>query len=291
MCTHFQGFRILRQSQFPPHPSHDLLENSLNSNWFPGLHIMACPWGFVIEKEAPFQENWNASFDFHHCLLCYTDPCYKTQHCLQRLIKASRTQDQLDSIYEIFVERPKWQRNWRAREEGQQCHKIQRYSLELLHKTLVPESWPLLGFEYYSSIQDFAYPYVNFLGCNSYSSNVYFPYISYNNLDICIQRGFLTDNTISNLHYFVETYFMLHKKQASLLISKKHWDSPIQSWLTKENRKNLWLSKNGTGKWKNRLLYISPGLIGTTTTSTTSSFSLLSYLVETFVDNFFSDLL
>jgi hypothetical protein len=62
----------------------------------------------------------------------------------------------------------------------------------------------------------------------------------------------------------------------------------------KENRTDIWRSRNGTGKRRIRILPVATGLIGyqrTKRVTTTPSFSLLHYLAETFIDNYFSDLL
>jgi hypothetical protein len=62
----------------------------------------------------------------------------------------------------------------------------------------------------------------------------------------------------------------------------------------KEKQTNLWCSRNGTGKQRNRILPVATRLMGYTGTgrvTTTPSFSLLHYLAETFIDDYFSDLL
>ena len=101
--VYFQGFEILQHAHFPPNaPHHVELENSLTSNWLPPAEVLNNPRCWTTCKFAPWTSDWNKAFNTQQCHLfkysCTT--AHKAQRRLQRLIKAAKTQDELDAIYE-----------------------------------------------------------------------------------------------------------------------------------------------------------------------------------------------
>jgi hypothetical protein len=167
--------------------------------------------------------------------------------------------------------------------------------IEHLHYTAVPPSWPLSGFDSIVYNSDFPTPYENFLNLNSHSPYRYFPYHTCYD-DVCVQEGLIINTYIDNLHYFAEMHFNLHELLAILpvLVTETPQTHPSTYQSRKENQTKSWRSRNGTGKRRNRILPVATKLIGymrTGRVTTTPSFSLLHYLAETFIDDYFSDLL
>ena len=100
--VHFQGFEILWRTQFPPNaPHHVELENSLTPNWLPP-EVLDNPRRWTTRKFAPWTSDWNEAFDARqrHLFKYSKTTAHKAQRHLQRLIKAAKTQDELDAIYE-----------------------------------------------------------------------------------------------------------------------------------------------------------------------------------------------
>ena len=164
-------------------------------------------------------------------------------------------------------------------------------SLEYLFKSLVPSSWPMSGFSHALYNFSFSIPYSNFLELNSTSfHSLYVPYSSCDDLSICVQKGFIIDTEIDNPHYFGETNFILFENHAHLPMCASMLRPNTKRHPSKEEQSAYWLSQYGIGKRKKftRWLGATKPLVVTTSTS----FSLVSYLYETFVpDNIFSDLL
>jgi hypothetical protein len=91
-------------------------------------------------------------------------------------------------------------------------------------------------------------------------------------------------------------HFDLHELLAILLVpdTETPQTHPSTYLSRKENRTDTWCSRKGTGKRRNRILPVATGFIGNTGTgrvTTTPSLSLLHYLAEMFIDDYFSDLL
>jgi hypothetical protein len=168
--------------------------------------------------------------------------------------------------------------------------------VEHLHNTAVPPSWLLFGFDSIVYNSDFSIPYENFLNLNGHSLYRYFPYHTCSDNVVCVQEGLIINTYIDNPHYFVETQFHLHELLAILpvLVTETPQTHLSTYQSRKENRSDTWRSRNGAGRRRNRILPVAAGLIGYTRTrrvTTTPSFSLLHYLAETFIDDYFSDLL
>jgi hypothetical protein len=168
--------------------------------------------------------------------------------------------------------------------------------VEHLHYTAVPPSWPLSGFDSTVYNSDFPTPYENFLNLNSHSPYRYFPYHTCSDDVVCVQEELIINTYIDNLHYFAETQFHLHELLAILPVpvTETPQTHPSTYLSRKENQTDTWCSRNGTGKRRNRILPVATGLIGyqgTRRVTTTPSFSLLHYLAETLIDDYFSDLL
>ena len=82
-------------------------------------------------------------------------------------------------------------------------------SLEYLFNVSVPLSWPMSGFSHASYNSSFPIPCSNFLELNSVSLDpLCVPYSSCNDLCICVQKGFIINTEIDNLHYFGEMNFI-----------------------------------------------------------------------------------
>jgi hypothetical protein len=168
--------------------------------------------------------------------------------------------------------------------------------IEHLHYTAVPPSWPLSGFDSTLYNSDFPVPYKNFLNLNSHSTYRYFPYHTCYDVVVCVQEGLIINTYIDNPHYVVETHFDLHELLAILPVpvTEIPQTHPSTYQSRKENRTNIWRSRNGTGKRTNRILPVATRLIGyqgIRRVTTNPSFSLLHYLAEMFIDDYFSDLL
>ena len=90
-------------------------------------------------------------------------------------------------------------------------------SLEYLFNVLVPFSWPMSGFSHASYNSSFPIPCSNFLELNGASLHyMYVPYSSCDDLSICVQKGFIINTEIDNLHYFGETNFISFENHAHL---------------------------------------------------------------------------
>ena len=103
-CIHFQGFEILRRTHFPPNfPHHVDLEKSLTPNWLPPAEALNNPRHWTMRKFAPWTSDWNEAFDAQqrHLFKYSKTTAHKAQHRLQRLIKAAKTSNELDAIYEV----------------------------------------------------------------------------------------------------------------------------------------------------------------------------------------------
>ena len=101
--VHFQGFEILRRTHFPPNfPHHVNLEKSLTPNWLPPAEVLHNPRHWTTCKFAPWTSDWNEAFDARqrHLFKYSKTTAHKAQRRLQHLIKAAKTQDELDAIYE-----------------------------------------------------------------------------------------------------------------------------------------------------------------------------------------------
>ena len=171
-------------------------------------------------------------------------------------------------------------------------------SLEYLFNLLVPLSWPMSGFSHASYNSSFPIPYSNFLELNSASLHYsYVPYSSCDDLSICLQKGFIIDTEIDNPHYFGETNFISFENYACLPSRTSVLRPNTKRHPSKEERSAYWLSQYGIGKRKKFTRWLGatkPPVVttGSGHTSTSTSFSLVSYLYETFVpDDIFSDLL
>ena len=174
--------------------------------------------------------------------------------------------------------------------------------INLLHAIKVPFCWPLpvLDCTYSSSLDS---PHDSFLELNTWSSCLYLPYFSHNDLDIVIQEGLIVNQTICNLHYFVSWCFDQFEEHAFLPILNEPQDitqHPISGEVSKKICTEYWKQKD-LGKHKKKAKNLWPGAIsGTGTTRTSgksgtprpSSFSLIDYLYQSFiVDDIFSYLL
>ena len=119
---HFQGFEILWRSHFPSNaPHHVELENYLSPNWLPPTDIIQNGHHWTLHQQAPWTKDWNKAFDYHqHYLFRYScNPAFKAQRCLQCLIKAARSQDELDAIFEAVRGEAGVRRHRKVAEEGE----------------------------------------------------------------------------------------------------------------------------------------------------------------------------
>ena len=122
-------------------------------------------------------------------------------------------------------------------------------------------------------------------------------YSSCDDLSICVQKGFIIDDEIDNPHYFGETNFISFENHARLPMCTSVLRPNTKRHPSKEERSAYWLSQYGIGRRKKFTRW--PGAtkppvvtMGSGHASTSTSFSLVSYLYETFVpDDIFSDLL
>ena len=129
--VHHQGFEILWQSHFPPNaPHHVELEQSLSPNWLPPIDIMqnACRW--TSRRQAPWTKDWNKAFNRHqrHLFKHSHNPAFKAQRCLQRLIKAAKSQNELDAIFEAVRGGAGVRRRRKVAEEGERKRRLQEQS-------------------------------------------------------------------------------------------------------------------------------------------------------------------
>ena len=154
------------------------------------------------------------------------------------------------------------------------------------------------GFSHALYNSSFPISYSNFLELNSASLHyTYVPYSSCDDLSICIQKGFIIDTEIDNPHYFGETNFISFENHAHLPMRASMLRPNTKRHPSKEERSAYWLSRNGIGRRKKFTKW--PGatkpLVVTTGSghaSTSTPFSFVSHLYETFVpDDIFSDLL
>ena len=100
---HFQGFEILRRTHFPLNfPHHVELENSLTPNWLPPAEVLDNHRRWTTCKFAPWTSDWNEAFNTQqrHLFKYSKTTAHKAQRCLQHLIKATKTSNELDAIYE-----------------------------------------------------------------------------------------------------------------------------------------------------------------------------------------------
>ena len=129
--VHFQGFEILRQTHFSPNfPHHVDLEKSLTPNWLPPAEVLNNPRHWTMHKSAPWTSDWNQAFitQQRHLFKHSRVTAHKAQRHLQRLIKAAKTQDELDAIYEA-VRGGAGQRRCRAvTEKGEEKRRLQEKS-------------------------------------------------------------------------------------------------------------------------------------------------------------------
>ena len=174
-------------------------------------------------------------------------------------------------------------------------------SLEYLFNSLVPFSWPMSGFSHTLYNFSFPIPYSNFLELNSASFHyTYVPYSSCDDLTICVQKGFIIDTEIDNPHYFGETNLISFENHAHLPMHTSVLTPNTKRHPSKEEQSAYCLSRYGIGKRKKFTRWlgttkppvVTTGTTGSSPASTSISFSLVSYLYETFVpDDTFSDLL
>ena len=154
------------------------------------------------------------------------------------------------------------------------------------------------GFSHASYNSSFPIPYSNFLELNSASLNyMYVPYSSCDDLSICVQMGFLFDTEIDNPHYIQETNLISFEENACLPMYTSILRPNTKRHPSKEERSAHWLSRYGIGRRKKFTRWLGatkPPVVtsGSGHASTSTSFSLVSNLYETFVpDDIFSDLL
>ena len=170
-------------------------------------------------------------------------------------------------------------------------------SLEYLFNSLVPFSWPMSGFSHPSYNSSFPIPYSNFLELNSTLLNyMYVPYSSCDDLSICVQKGFIINTEIDNPHYFGETKFISFENHAHLPSCASVLRTNTKRHPSKEERSAYWLSRYVIGRRKKltKWLGTKPPVVttGSGHASTSTSFSFVSHLYETFVpDDIFPDLL
>ena len=120
--VHFQGFEILRRTHFPPTaPHHVELENSLTLNWLPPVNVLVNPIHGTTCKTAPWTSDWNEAFDArqHHLFKYSCTTAHKARRHLQRLIKAAKTQNELDTVYEAVRGGTGQRRRQAVAEEGE----------------------------------------------------------------------------------------------------------------------------------------------------------------------------
>ena len=126
MCVRNQGYKILKHVHFPQ-PYHSVLESSTHMNWklFRHFDPLTCNGK---EFNAPLQCHWNHAFDYHHHSLSHKDPKYKNLCRTQRLLKAAKTQDELNLIYAVLAGNAGGQMHRRAGKEGEVKRRLQKQS-------------------------------------------------------------------------------------------------------------------------------------------------------------------
>ena len=126
--VHFQGFEILRCTHFPLNfPHHVDLEKSLTPNWLPPAEVLNNPRRWTMRKLAPWTSDWNQSFDARQRHL-FKHSRVAAQRRLQRLIKAAKTQDELDAIYEAIRGGAGRRRRRAVAEKGEEKRRLQEES-------------------------------------------------------------------------------------------------------------------------------------------------------------------
>ena len=100
--VHNQGYEILKRVHFPQ-PHHHVLESSTHMNWKLSRRFDLLTHNGK-EFNAPLQRHWNHAFDYHHRSLFCKDSKYKNLRRTQRLLKAAKTQDELNLIYAVYRE-------------------------------------------------------------------------------------------------------------------------------------------------------------------------------------------
>ena len=172
--------------------------------------------------------------------------------------------------------------------------------IDLLHTTKASFHWPfpILDHAYNSSLDSL---YDSFLGLNMWSSSLYLPYFSHNDLDIVVHEDLIVNQIICNLYYFVSLCFDQFEAHTFLPMLNEPQDKiqcPISREVSKKIHTQHWKQKD-LGKHKKKEKNLWPGAVSGTTrtlgnlgTSGPTSFSLIDYLYQSFVvDNIFSDLL
>ena len=131
MRIHFQGFEILQHTHFPSNfPHHVNLEKSLTPNWLPPAEFLNNPRHWTTRKFVPWTSDWNKAFDAQqrHLFKYSKTTAHKAQRRLQCLIKAAKTEDELDAIYEA-VRGGAGRRRCRAiAEKGEEKRRLQEQS-------------------------------------------------------------------------------------------------------------------------------------------------------------------
>ena len=126
ICVHNQGYEILKCVHFPQ-PYHSVLKSSTHMNW----KLSRCFDPLTHngkEFNASLQCHWNHAFDYHHHSLFRKDPKYKNLCHAQRLLKAAKTQDELNLIYAILAGNAGGQMHRRAGKEGEAKQRLQKQS-------------------------------------------------------------------------------------------------------------------------------------------------------------------
>ena len=126
ICVHNQGYEILKCVHFPQ-PYHSVLESSTHMNWKLSRYFDPLTYNGK-EFNAPLQHHWNHAFDYHHCSLFCKDLKYKNLCCTQRLLKAAKTQDELNLIYAILAGNAGGRMHRRAGKEGEAKRRLQKQS-------------------------------------------------------------------------------------------------------------------------------------------------------------------
>ena len=117
ICVHNQGYKILKCVHFPQ-PYHSVFESSTHMNWKLSRHFNPLTHNGK-EFNAPLQHHWNHAFDYHHRFLFCKHPKYKNLCHTQRLLKAAKTQDELNLIYAILTGNAGGRMHRRAGKEGE----------------------------------------------------------------------------------------------------------------------------------------------------------------------------
>ena len=134
------------------------------------------------------------------------------------------------------------------------------YIVDFLVNMSLPCAWLLFNFKDKCYSFSFIMPYTSFFQFNSHSYTLQVPYYNHSNDQICVQEGFFTNTFIGNLHYFAETCFALFELHSFLSMPQQHQDSITQGWLSKEQYRLYWHSRNGIGRKHQCFHPIQPGL-------------------------------